>query len=197
MLKKTRYLGLDFDSRLTRVAHLHAVKTACRKALSLLWILAHTSWGADRDTLLLFHRTLILPKLEYDCKIYPSATEARLRIFDSVHHAGVRLATGAFRSSPIPSLLVDAGLLICIVIRLCCVVGSRYNAFPSLSPVSQLYRILIRSLILLALVSPNLLGFGLSLLWRHCLLLLFLSSLKVCTELGTASSSVCPLINRL
>ncbi|KAK4328568.1 hypothetical protein Pmani_001044 [Petrolisthes manimaculis] len=32
----------------------------------------------------------------------------RLRVLDPVHNAGIRLATGAFRSSPIPSLLVDA-----------------------------------------------------------------------------------------
>ncbi|MPC58898.1 hypothetical protein E2C01_052909 [Portunus trituberculatus] len=104
----TRYLGLTFDNRLTWVPHFHSLKASCRKALSL-WILSHTSWSADRDTLLLLHRTLILPKLEYGCKIYSSATEARLRVLDSVHHAGVRLATGAFRTSPIPSLLVDDG----------------------------------------------------------------------------------------
>ena len=49
--------------------------------------------------------------LQYGCEIYSSATEACLRILDSLHHAGVRLATGAFGSSPIPSLLVDAGFL--------------------------------------------------------------------------------------
>ncbi|MPC75902.1 hypothetical protein E2C01_070301 [Portunus trituberculatus] len=46
--------------------------------------------------------------MEYGCDIYSSATDARLRTLDSVHHAGVRLAMGAFRTSPIPSLLVDA-----------------------------------------------------------------------------------------
>ena len=67
-VETTRYLGLDFDSCLTWVAHLRSVKMACQNALSLLRILAHTSWSADRDTLLL-HRTLILPKLEYGCEI--------------------------------------------------------------------------------------------------------------------------------
>ena len=108
-VETTRYLGLMFDSRLTWVPHFRSVKAACVKALSLLRVLSHTSWGADRDTLLLLHRSLILPKLEYGCEVYSSATDARLRMLDSVHHAGVRLATGAFRSSPIPSLLVDAG----------------------------------------------------------------------------------------
>ncbi|MPC61548.1 hypothetical protein E2C01_055621 [Portunus trituberculatus] len=55
------------------------------------------------------YRTLILPKLENVCEIHLSATDARLRVLDSVHHVGVRLVTGAFRTSPIPSLLVDAG----------------------------------------------------------------------------------------
>ncbi|KAK3869595.1 hypothetical protein Pcinc_025118 [Petrolisthes cinctipes] len=51
---------------------------------------------------------LFMSKLDYGCEVYSSATDARLRVLDPVHHAGVRLATGAFRSSPIPSLLVDA-----------------------------------------------------------------------------------------
>ena len=108
-LETTRYLGLVFDSRLTWVPHFRSVKASCQKALSLLRVLGHTSWGADRETLLLLHRTLILPKLEYGSEIYSSATEARLRVLDPVHHGGIRLATGAFRTSPIPSLLVDAG----------------------------------------------------------------------------------------
>ena len=100
-----------FYTRLTWVPHLRSIKASCQKALSLLRILSHTSWGADRDTLLLLHKMLVLPKLEYGCEVYSSATEARLRNLNAVHHAGIRLATGAFRSSPITSLLVDAGEL--------------------------------------------------------------------------------------
>lgn len=110
-VEETRFLGLVFDSRLTWLPHLRSVKAACMKVLTLLRILAHTSWGSDRHTLLLLHRSLILSKLEYGCEVYSSATAARLRILDSVHHAGLRLATGVFRTSPIPSLLVDAGFL--------------------------------------------------------------------------------------
>ena len=45
----------------------------------------------------------------YGCEVYSSATPSRLRMLDSVHHAGIRLATGAFKTSPVPSLLIDAG----------------------------------------------------------------------------------------
>ncbi|KAK3890502.1 hypothetical protein Pcinc_005582 [Petrolisthes cinctipes] len=97
-----------FDKRLTWVPHLRTVKVSRLKALNLLRVLSHTSWGADRATLLRLYHVVIRSKLDYGCEVYSSATDARLRVLDPVHHAGVRLATGAFRSSPIPSLLVDA-----------------------------------------------------------------------------------------
>ena len=110
-VEETRFLGMIFDKRLTWVPHLKALKTKCLKTLQILRVLSHTSWGADRTTMLRLHHSLVLSKLFYGCEVYSSATTARLRILDSIHHSGVRLATGAFRSSPISSLLVDAGEL--------------------------------------------------------------------------------------
>ena len=110
-VEETRFLGLMFDHRLTWVAHVKYIKTKCLEALNILRVLSHTSWGADRQTLLRLHKAFIISKLSYGCEIYSSATQSRLKSLDSVHHAGIRLATGAFKSSPIPSLLVDAGEL--------------------------------------------------------------------------------------
>ena len=109
--QEARFLGLIFDHRLTWVAHLKSLKSKCLDALNILKVLAHTSWGSDRQTLLRLHKALILSKISYGCEIYSSATPSRLKILDSVHHSGIRLATGAFKSSPIPSILVDAGEL--------------------------------------------------------------------------------------
>ena len=108
---ETRFLGLIFDKKLTWMPHLKSVKLKCQKALEILKVLSHTSWGADRKMLLRLHHSLILSKLLYGCEVFTSATHNRLKILDSIHHAGVRLATGGFKSSPIPSLLVDAGEL--------------------------------------------------------------------------------------
>ncbi len=107
--QEVKFLGLTLDPRLTWVPHLRRVKGSCGQTLNLLRVLSHTKWGADRRTLLMLHRSLVLSKLEYGCELYSSATPARLRTLDSVHHSGLRLATGAFRTSPIPSLLVAAG----------------------------------------------------------------------------------------
>ena len=84
------------------------LKTKCLKALDILKVLSHTSWGADRKQLLRLYKALVLPKLTYGCEVFTSATSYRLKILNAIHNAGIRIATGAFKSSPIESMLVDA-----------------------------------------------------------------------------------------
>ena len=108
-VEETRFLGLTFDHKLTWVPHMKLLKARCLEAMNILKVLSYSTWGADRQTLLRLYKSLILSKLLYGCEIYSSANPTHLKTLDSVHHAGIRLATGAFKSSPIPSLLVDAG----------------------------------------------------------------------------------------
>ena len=58
--------------------------------------------------MLFLYRSLIRSKLDYASLVYDSAPESIKRMLDTVHHQGVRLATGSFRTSPVSSLLVDA-----------------------------------------------------------------------------------------
>ena len=111
VVEMTRFLGLILDKRLTWLPHLQDLKAVCQRRMSLLRFLSHVSWGADRTILFCLYHSFILSKLDYGSQVYASATSPRLRTLDSVHHGGIRLATGAFRSCPIPSLLVDAGVL--------------------------------------------------------------------------------------
>ena len=106
---QARFLGLIFDSRMTWVPHISDLKVRCLKALDILKVLAHTTWGADRKQLLRLYKSLVLSKLLYGCEVYTSATQSHLKVLNSIHHAGIRLATGAFKSSPVESMLVDAG----------------------------------------------------------------------------------------
>ena len=121
---ETRFLGLIFGRRLSWMPHLKDLKNRCIKALEVFKVLSHTTWGADRKHLLQLYKALVLPKLNYGCEVYSSAAKAKLEILNSVHHAGIRYATGAFKSSPIglPSLLVDAGELPLYLHRQCSMV---------------------------------------------------------------------------
>ena len=71
-------------------------------------MLSHTSWGADRTTLLKLYRSLVRSKLDYGCIIYGSARKSYLQMLDPIHNQGLRLALRAFRTSPVASLYVEA-----------------------------------------------------------------------------------------
>ena len=84
------------------------MKAKCLNALNLLKVLSHTNWGADRTTLLPLYRSLIRSKLDYGSIVYGSARKSYLQMVDTVHNQGLRLALGAFRTSPVSSLNVEA-----------------------------------------------------------------------------------------
>ena len=110
-VEEARFLGLIFDRKLTWGPHIKNLKARCLKSLDILKALSHTSWGADRKHMLLLYKALVFSKLSYGCEVYSSATEGRLKTLDSIHNAGIRIASGAFKSSPISSMLVDSGEL--------------------------------------------------------------------------------------
>ena len=103
-----KFIGLIFDRKLSFIPHIKYLKAKCLKALNLLKVLSHTNWGADRTVLLQLYRSLIRSKLDYGSIVYGSARKSYLMMLDTVHHQGLRLALGAFRTSPVESLYVEA-----------------------------------------------------------------------------------------
>ena len=106
---EVKFLGLYFDCHMNWKTHIKHTKAKALKALNLLKKLAHTSWGANRDTLLRLYKATVLPILEYGSPIYSSASRSVLKMLDPIHHLGLRLASGAFKSSPTPSLIAESG----------------------------------------------------------------------------------------
>jgi len=104
-----KFLGLHFDQRLRWKIHVENLKNSCLKAINILKVLSHSSWGSDRVTLLRLYRSLIRSKLDYGSQVYMSASQHVLSKLDPVHNLAIRICTGAFRSSPVNSLLVDSG----------------------------------------------------------------------------------------
>ena len=98
------FLGLLFDSKLSFIPHINYLSNKCHKALNLLRVISSMDWGADRKVLLRLYRSLVRSKLDYGYIVYGSARQSYLRKLDSIHNQGLRLALGAFRTSPINSL---------------------------------------------------------------------------------------------
>ena len=107
-VKEAKFLGLIWDTKRTFEPHIKYLKARCQKALNVLKVLSRTEWGADQTTLLKLYRSLVRSKLDYGCLVYGSASKTALAKLDPVHNQGLRLSLGAFRSSPVESLYVEA-----------------------------------------------------------------------------------------
>ena len=69
---------------------------------------AHLKWGGDRDILLMLYRAIVHSKLDYGYIAYGTASNTNLRQLDSIHNFGLRLALGAFCTSPVSSRYTEA-----------------------------------------------------------------------------------------
>ena len=107
-VKEFKFLGLIWETKLTFEPHIKYLKARCQKSLNILKVFSHTEWGADQTTLLKLYRSLVRSKLVYGCIVYGSASKTALAKLDPVYNQGLRLSLGAFRSSPVENLYVEA-----------------------------------------------------------------------------------------
>ena len=54
---------------------------------------------------------LLKPKIDYGSEVYSSASRSLLDSLEPIQNAALRIATGAFRTSPILSLRVESGII--------------------------------------------------------------------------------------
>ncbi|GBM74328.1 putative RNA-directed DNA polymerase from transposon BS [Araneus ventricosus] len=106
IVRDAKYLGLILDSKLTFKPHVNYLKRKCIHSLNIIKMLSGTSYGAETSTLLKVYKALIRSKLDYGCVVYGSGSKSVLKALDTVHHQGLRLSLGAFRTSPIQSIYV-------------------------------------------------------------------------------------------
>jgi len=108
VVEQTKFLAVIFDNKLTLLPHIRYLKEKCVKALNLLCVVAHTSWGADQRTLLHLYRSLVRSKLDYGSVVYGSTRESYLRMVDPIQNHALRLCLGAFITSPASGMCVQA-----------------------------------------------------------------------------------------
>lgn len=81
------------------------------KILNILRSLSGTEWGSNRQTLLHIYNAMILSRIRYGCVAYTSANKTNLSILRPIHNLGIRIATGAYRTSPAESVICASGFL--------------------------------------------------------------------------------------
>lgn len=104
-----KLLGLHFDRQLRWTNHFQYLLARCKQGLNLMRCLAGVTWGAHRTILLRFYNILILSRIDYGSIVYGSARPSALLPLDIIQNTALRIATGAYCTTPIESLQVDTG----------------------------------------------------------------------------------------
>ena len=103
-----KFISIIFYKKLSFISHIQYLKKKCIKTLKLLCLITHKAWGADQHNLLRLYRTLIRSKIDYGSFIYGAARKSYFKSLQTVHHEGLRLILGPFRTSPVESLYSKA-----------------------------------------------------------------------------------------
>ena len=105
-----KYLGMRFDSKLTWATHIKETEKKATQRLLLMKKLAGTTWGADLTTLKQLYVGNVRSTLEYGLTAHSTAAKTNKEKLDRIHNTGLRILTGAMKSTPIKSMEATTGL---------------------------------------------------------------------------------------
>ena len=108
---QVKFLGVIFDKKLTWGPHIDNLKMKVKNSINILKVVSSFDWGADKKSLIKLYNAVCRSKMDYACQIYSSACKTRLKELDVVHNLGLRICSGAYRTSPIESIYVDCNQL--------------------------------------------------------------------------------------
>ena len=84
------------------------MKDECQRLLNLLRAVSSNKWGADQYTLVRIYRALLLAKIDYGCIVYGSAAKSALIDIEVIAREALKIAVGAFKSTPYATVHVLA-----------------------------------------------------------------------------------------
>lgn len=105
---KIKILGLIFDPTLSWKDHIINLKQSTLAKLNLLKTLSARNWGADHQVLMNTYKAIILSKLDYGSIFYGPSIYAK--DLDPIHNLGLKIAIGAYHTSPTASILAEANV---------------------------------------------------------------------------------------
>ena len=76
--------------------------------MNSLKVVAKMDWRADRSVLIRLYCSFVRSRLEYGCAVFSSARKSYLKKLEPIQNQGLRICLGAFRTSPVQSLYIEA-----------------------------------------------------------------------------------------
>ena len=100
--KTPKLLGVTYDTMFTFSNHIKNTVAKCKKKLNILKALAGSSWGQDKETLILTYKSIIRSTLEYANPIWsPLISKSNWERLQSIQNQALRIATGCLAMSAI------------------------------------------------------------------------------------------------
>jgi len=110
-VKKVKFLGMIFDSKLTWKDHITFIVDKCQMRINLLRCITRSHWGSGKDTLSYIYKALIRSRIDYGSEIYNSAGNFLLHKLTVVQNKCLRICTGAYRVTSVAAMEVDCGVM--------------------------------------------------------------------------------------
>lgn len=107
--ESNKFLGLVFDKKLTWVTHIKNIYKQSMSNLNIIKILSNKKYGIEEQHLYKVYNNIILSRIDYGSVAYNSANKTTLNKLEVIQNACLRMITGAFRSSPVDSILSISG----------------------------------------------------------------------------------------
>ena len=96
--KELRILGVTFDTFINFAAHVAALLVKGRSRFQIMQMLAGTSWGASKETLILPFKMLMKPLFTYCCPIwFPNCSTSSIKKLQVLQNSALRLVLGCHK----------------------------------------------------------------------------------------------------
>ena len=104
------YLGITYDKRLTWSQHISGAEAKARRKLHIMRKLAGTQWGCSAEVLKQVYQGTVRPHLEQGSSAWISAAKSHKDKLEKVQNQGLRIITGAMKSTPIVKMQEITGI---------------------------------------------------------------------------------------
>lgn len=105
-----KILGILFDSKYSFKDHCTYIKKSLTTRVNIIKYLNSKKSNCNLNTIISIIRSIILSKIDYGLPIYGKCAKSTLQLISTPYHAAIRNSIGAFRTTPIKNILVEAGL---------------------------------------------------------------------------------------
>ena len=103
--KNPKLLGVTYDTMFTFSQHIKNTVAKCKKKLNILKALAGSTWGQDKETLIITYKSIIRSTLEYANPIWsPMISASNWERLQSIQNKALRIATGSLSMAAIDHL---------------------------------------------------------------------------------------------